>query len=72
MLNYLKSLEKKFNQKKKSNFWGQRIIDLDILYYDDLEIVSNLLIIPHEGIYKREYIKKILYSIQDKKAIEKK
>lgn len=70
LLNILKKVEKKFNQKKKSQFWGKRIIDLDILYFEDFEIVSNKLIIPHEGVYNREYIKQILSTISENKLIK--
>lgn len=64
LLNYLKKIERKFNQKKKSQFWGKRIIDLDIIFFGDLEIVSNILIIPHEGVYKREFIKELLAKVK--------
>lgn len=35
--------------------WGPRIIDIDILYYNDLVINSNNLIIPHEEIANRRF-----------------
>ena len=35
--------------------WGERIIDVDILYYDNLEIESPELRIPHPGIAMRKF-----------------
>jgi len=36
--------------------YGPRIIDLDILLYNDLEIVSDILIIPHPKIAERNFV----------------
>jgi 2-amino-4-hydroxy-6-hydroxymethyldihydropteridine diphosphokinase len=33
-----------------------RIIDLDILFYDDIECASETLTIPHPGISEREFV----------------
>lgn len=35
--------------------WGERIIDIDILYYDNLEINTENLTIPHSGIPARRF-----------------
>ncbi len=35
--------------------WGERVIDIDILYYDNLEISTNQLTIPHAGIPDRRF-----------------
>ncbi|HEY5691161.1 MAG TPA: 2-amino-4-hydroxy-6-hydroxymethyldihydropteridine diphosphokinase [Cyclobacteriaceae bacterium] len=35
--------------------WGERIIDIDILFYDDEIIQENILTIPHPGIPKRRF-----------------
>ena len=35
---------------------GPRIIDLDILFWDDLEIVSETLIIPHPRVFDRSFV----------------
>ena len=36
--------------------WGERIIDIDILFIDDLVIESENLCIPHELIAKRKFV----------------
>ena len=43
--------------------WGPRIIDLDILLYDDLILKTHDLEIPHPGIKDREFILKPLSEI---------
>lgn len=35
--------------------WGERIIDIDILFYEDKIIQENALTIPHPGIPKRRF-----------------
>ncbi len=36
--------------------WGPRIIDLDILYFDDLVLNEEELKIPHPGISERDFV----------------
>ncbi|QSE99422.1 2-amino-4-hydroxy-6-hydroxymethyldihydropteridine diphosphokinase [Fulvivirga lutea] len=35
--------------------WGERVIDIDILYYDDLTVNKDELQIPHPGIADRKF-----------------
>lgn len=35
--------------------WGERLIDIDILYYDDLIIENENLTVPHPGIPERKF-----------------
>ncbi len=35
--------------------WGARIIDIDILYYDNIEFIEPNLSIPHPGIAMRKF-----------------
>jgi 2-amino-4-hydroxy-6-hydroxymethyldihydropteridine diphosphokinase len=47
-------IEKELGRERKEK-WGERIIDIDILYYDNLEISSPILAIPHPGIADRKF-----------------
>jgi 2-amino-4-hydroxy-6-hydroxymethyldihydropteridine diphosphokinase len=59
LLNYLKQLEIKIGRKHRFRY-GPREIDIDILFYEDLKINTENLIIPHPGVYDREYLKILL------------
>ncbi len=41
--------------RKRLKKWGERSIDIDILYYDNLTQNANDLIIPHPGIAMRRF-----------------
>ena len=49
--------------RKRSVKWGERIIDIDILYYDDLVISDNELIIPHPEIQNRRFTLELLVEL---------
>lgn len=36
--------------------WGDRILDIDILFYDDLIFQNELLTLPHKHLHKRAYV----------------
>lgn len=42
--------------RKRTERWGPRIIDLDILLYDNLILQSEKLIIPHPYLEVREFV----------------
>ncbi len=42
--------------RSRSEKWGPRIIDLDILFYDDLILKLEGLEIPHPGIPERSFV----------------
>ena len=55
LLTYLKQLEVQLGREQ--NFrWGPRLIDLDILFYDDLVIASPPLVIPHPRLHERGFV----------------
>jgi 2-amino-4-hydroxy-6-hydroxymethyldihydropteridine diphosphokinase len=55
LLGYLKQLEVKLGREQ--NFrWGPRLIDLDILFYDDLVLDSPPLVIPHPRLHERAFV----------------
>lgn len=55
LLQYLQNIEKDMGRVKIIEK-GPRLIDIDILLFNNIVLNENNLIIPHPGIYKREFI----------------
>lgn len=51
---------------KDESIWGPRIIDLDILLYDDIIMKGNNLIIPHKFLHERLFVLEPLSQIVPK------
>jgi 2-amino-4-hydroxy-6-hydroxymethyldihydropteridine diphosphokinase len=53
--------------RQRAARWGPRVIDLDILFYEDITLFvndgANPLIIPHPDMHKREFVLKPLADI---------
>ena len=62
LLGELNAIEGRLGRKRIAKD-GPRTIDLDILYYDDVNIKSHNLIIPHPKIREREFVLKGLREI---------
>ena len=45
---------------------GPRLIDIDILLYDDIKLVTHRLVIPHPRMMEREFVLKPLNEIDPK------
>lgn len=63
LLDFCLSVEKKLGRKRTIKN-GPRVIDVDILLYNDLKINSEKLVIPHPRMYEREFVMKPLNEIQ--------
>lgn len=59
----LQKIERSFGQKKKNQLWGDRIIDIDIVFVGNLLYYDSTLNIPHESIYFRDYVKDLIDKI---------
>lgn len=59
LLKIIKKIEKEIGRKERFRY-GPREIDIDILYYENFQIHTNDLIIPHPAIKEREYLKILL------------
>jgi dihydroneopterin aldolase/2-amino-4-hydroxy-6-hydroxymethyldihydropteridine diphosphokinase len=55
-LGLLKSLEYYMGRKGSTVRHGPRLIDLDLLYFDELRITSDILVIPHPLIKERKFV----------------
>ena len=59
----LKNIENKIGRTKTEK-WGPREIDLDILLFDNLVFSENDLTIPHKGIQERDFVMVPLIEIE--------
>jgi len=62
LLVILKEIEKEVGRTETVK-WGPRVIDLDILFYDDLILKTDHLEIPHPFLHERDFILKPLSEI---------
>lgn len=52
----LKSLEKQAGRTSDTPRFGPRILDLDILFYDELVLNTPDLVLPHPRLHKRRFV----------------
>ena len=62
LLKLLKKIERDMGRRTTMR-WGPRLIDLDILFYDELVLKTPVLEIPHPGITERYFVLKPLAEI---------
>lgn len=55
LLSELKAAEERLG-RVYTRRWGPRQIDLDILLYDDMDLRSDTLSIPHISMHEREFV----------------
>jgi 2-amino-4-hydroxy-6-hydroxymethyldihydropteridine diphosphokinase len=67
LLDLLKGIERGMGRTPTAT-WGPRIIDLDILFYDDLIIDAEDLTIPHPFLHEREFVLRPLAEIAPEKV----
>lgn len=65
LLEATQSIEKEMGRTAKSEggVYHDRVIDIDILLYDDLHISTPELTIPHPSMYERDFVMKPLMEI---------
>ncbi len=61
LLEVVKEVEKELGRTETFR-WGPRVIDIDILFFDDLVIRSEILNIPHIDLHNRCFV---LYPLSD-------
>ena len=69
LLAHLQELERKLGRVQTER-WGPRIIDLDILYYDDLRVDEPGLQIPHPRLLERAFALVPLAEIDERYAAD--
>jgi len=55
LLKHLKLLETRLG-REPSFHWGPRLIDIDLLFYDDLILDTPRLVIPHPRLHERAFV----------------
>jgi len=63
LLAALKSIEREAGRVKNTIRYGPRILDLDIILYDDLVLEDPRLMIPHPRMHKRRFVLKPICDI---------
>lgn len=65
LLSHLQKIENNLGRERKEN-WGPRIIDLDILFIDDMVIREKNLTVPHPYFSERQFVLEPLNEIASK------
>jgi 2-amino-4-hydroxy-6-hydroxymethyldihydropteridine diphosphokinase len=55
LVNEMKEIETKLGRKKKE-MWGEREIDIDVLFYDDIVYSDEEISIPHMELHNRRFV----------------
>lgn len=63
LLDCLKAIEREMGRKKTKR-WGPRVIDLDIIFYGNLVISTDSLVIPHPRAHERRFVLEPLLEIE--------
>lgn len=64
LLSFLQNIEHDLGRTRKGQGYSSRTIDLDILFYDDLIINEQSLIIPHPLIEQRLFVLRPLFDLR--------
>jgi 2-amino-4-hydroxy-6-hydroxymethyldihydropteridine diphosphokinase len=56
LLNTLSTIQRQAGRIRNKIRFGPRVLDMDIILYDDLVIHSNKLTIPHPRMHKRRFV----------------
>ncbi len=56
LLSRLKKIEQEIGRKRGGIRFGPRVLDLDIIFYDDLVLQTRTLDIPHPRMHKRRFV----------------
>lgn len=65
LLKACQETETALGRPRKHERWGPRVIDLDILFFDTLQLSTQELVIPHPELHKRKFVLLPLLDIAD-------
>ena len=69
LLKALHDIEDKHQRQRGPVRWGPRTLDLDIALYNDEEIHTDTLTIPHQGLCVRDFVLQPLIEIAPKQCL---
>ena len=68
LLSEIKAIERKMGRTKDSSYfqvYQDRIIDIDIVIFNNLKFISGKLLIPHEkNLYHRDFAREIINNVK--------
>jgi 2-amino-4-hydroxy-6-hydroxymethyldihydropteridine diphosphokinase len=73
LLKNIQAIEIQLGRTQKTVFthgvpvYQNRIIDIDIILYDDLQIDTETLTIPHPRMYEREFVMRLLWEVRNER-----
>ena len=56
LLQHCQALERKLGRQPSPRRWADRVIDLDILLFDDIVLEGPGLIVPHPELHRRRFV----------------
>lgn len=56
LLDALQAIEQAHGRVRTGERWGPRTLDLDLLLYDDLQLETGRLTLPHPGLHERAFV----------------
>jgi 2-amino-4-hydroxy-6-hydroxymethyldihydropteridine diphosphokinase len=65
LLKVLLSIERQMGRERTGDRWGPRCIDLDLLTYNDLELTSPELELPHPRMHLRAFVLRPLLELDE-------
>ncbi len=63
LLDTMQRIQQQAGQRESKVRFGPRILDLDIIFFDDMVLESPSLVIPHPRMHKRRFVLQPLYDI---------
>ena len=63
LLENIKSVQRAAGRKRDVIRFGPRVLDLDIIFFDDLVLDSNRLVVPHPRMHQRRFVLKPICDI---------